>query len=233
MVISVNMKEFLQAVSLIALVILIIQVVVQFRRVKQGGRPAGHWRALSNWFVLAVLVISFGGSFVVGGQTEQTNADYVKQTSSAATQVKRAPLVISFPGQAHLTNGKTQVAFIVPRGAQLHIKLGDQQLASFDNANGKHKMKFSYCFTQAGTYRISGVRGHQRFAKTLKVNDQSATPTAQSTPAADNQAATANAGTANSTVTDQSGATDTADSPGPGYHYEYRTVLVPVYADQQ
>lgn len=234
-----KINTLLRVIGIVALVILVIQVGSQYRHVKQGGKPASHGRAVMNWLLLAILVVSFGASFDGDDQLMlTTSADHVSQQASSQSQDQAAAnLTIDIPDKVTMKDGEAKVRLTVPAGTKLQIYQGDKVVAAIDNSKQTRASKLSYLFNQAGTYRIVGIRNHQRFEKALVVSDgqevASVSSSSSSQQSSSSQATAAAESSDDATATSNANSASNDDSPVPGYHYEYRTVQVPVYGNQQ
>lgn len=226
-----SLKHILRIISLIALIILILQIIWQVRKVR-GGEKLGKHQVSLNWLVLAIIVVAFGGSFMASDQpvhhhfsAKVSQKAKVKHQTSVKKQT-RADAAIKFNDNAQLKKGKAQVAFVIPQGAKLEIHSADGKTVSRVKNPKSQPARFVCTFTNPGDYQVIGINGKQRSNKklTIKGEPQKAQP---KQPAANSssqpQPAANNAANKNSQSTNNQG----QDSPKKGYHYEYRTILVP------
>lgn len=224
-----SLKHILRIISLIALIILIFQIAWQVRKVKSGEKLGKHQVSL-NWLVLAIVVVAFGGSFMASDQpahhhfsAKVSQKTKVKHHTSVKKQTK-ADTAVKFNANAQLKKGKARVDFIIPKGTKLEIHSADGKTVSQAKNTKNQPVKFVCTFTNPGDYQVIGINGKQKSNKklTIKGEPQKAQPAANnsSQPANNNSANKNSQSTANSASQGQ-------DSPRKGYHYEYRTILVP------
>lgn len=228
---KMSLKHILRIISLVALIILILQIIWQVRKVK-GGEKLGKHQVSLNWLVLAVVVVAFGGSFMASDQpahhhfsAKVSQKAKVKHHTSVKRQTK-ADAAVKFNANAQLKKGKARVDFIIPQGTKLEIHTADGKTISQAKNTKSQPVKFVCTFTNPGDYQVIGINGKQKSNKklTVKGEPQKAQPAANSSSQpANNQPANKNSqSTANSNSANQG-----QDSPKKGYHYEYRTILVP------
>ncbi len=231
-----KIKTILLLVAAAALVILIIQVAFQYSNVQKGGTPATRRRATVNWVLLIILVGSFGGSFYATNQPlRRTQAAVSESKTDHTNSQSSSNLTLSTPSKAVLKDGAAKVEITVPQGTKLRICNGNTVLATIDNSKETSNSKLTYRFDQAGIYKIIGTRHNQRFTKRLEITDPqradaSSSSSEERRSSAGNPPAPSQAPSSNNSTTAPSSVATSANntSPVPGYHYEYRTVKVPI-----
>lgn len=231
-----KIKTILLLVAAAVLVILIIQVAVQYSNVQKGGTPATRRRATVNWLLLCIMTLSFAGSFYTTNQPLRITQAAVSQSKTNQTSSQSSSnLTLDTPSKAVLQNGAAKVEITVPQGTKLQICNGNTVLANVDNSKETSNSKLTYRFDQAGIYKIVGTRHNQRFTKRLEITapqraDASSSSSEERRSSAGNPSAPAQTpSSGNSTTAPSSVATSANNtSPVPGYHYEYRTVKVPI-----
>lgn len=212
-----NVQIILQLIGLAVLIVLIIQIVWQFKRIRRGGHPLGTNQALLNYFLLILLIVCFG------------SAGYVR--SQATTNVQPDQTV--FCKQVQVKDHHVAFSFTVPHGAKFALYHNQELLANVDNSGSKHSSTLHYVFQSAGTYRVREVIAGHRYSRVLKVNPGKATSSAKKDPAKQSSQSTQHqeqAPTAQQPQSQPSGSQPAMSNDGApsGYHYEYRTVRVPV-----
>lgn len=230
---------FLKSVSCLILLVLLIQVMLQYRATKRGSGPVTHYRATVNWVLVVLLVLSIGLTGYVDHHVS-TATNHQKSSRTASRPAKPAkPLKIVFPHHADLKNGQARVSFTVPEHTKMQIYSGKKELAVMDNTKKNHQHQFNYLFKKAGTYQVKATRRHQHFANRLTIRNHQAKKTvASSQQPVSSTAATVNNGGANNNnrrpvASNRRASTGHAASTALGYHYDYRSVKFPNTATTQ
>lgn len=223
-----SLRHLLRIISLIALIILIIQITVQVRKVQSGEEHVGKRYVSMNWLMLTIVLVAFGGSFLASNQPShhRLSAKFSQKSdlkvSHSATKkkksTKQSAAKIEFKEKVKLQDGSVKVTFKVPKGTKLVIKSFDGQVIdSMDNTKGKKTAKFKSVFTTAGKYQVIGIHGKRQTKKSLVV-------AAEKTASSVNSPAGGSTGQqATNNATSGQGSTNANN----GYHYEYRQIIVP------
>lgn len=202
-----NTKQLLQLIGLAVLVVLLGQVIWQFHRVRKGGQPLGKQQAFLNLFLLALLVVCFGMASMAKSQA-------VSKKSTATTPA-------AFCSQVTVKNRQVEFTFTIPQGGKLALYQGTNLLASVDNSQGK----------KAGSYRLKTTKAGHSSEKLLRVAPstvqakQPAKPATAKQPA--KQAPKPQPKPVQPPHAPQQNTPVQNNAPA-GYHYEYRTVRVPI-----
>lgn len=212
-----NTKQLLQLIGLAVLVVLLGQVIWQFHRVRKGGQPLGKQQAFLNLFLLALLVVCFGMASMAKSQA-------VSKKSTATPPA-------AFCSQVTVKNRQVEFTFTIPQGGKLALYQGTNLLASVDNSQGKKATSFSYTFQKAGSYRLKTTKAGHSSEKLLRVAPstvqakQPAKPATAKQPA--KQAPKPQPKPVQPPHAPQQNTPVQNNAPA-GYHYEYRTVRVPI-----
>lgn len=160
-------KVLLRLISLVALIVLVIQVAIQVHKVRSGRETLKKSQTSINWLLLAVTLVAFGGSFYANNDRISGWPFGLERTDN--TRVSTMP-TIGFDDQVTLSNGPKRVVFDVPRNTRMKLCLNGTVLAVVRNENGDQAVKFSYLIKQAGQYRVIADRGQHTKTATLTVN---------------------------------------------------------------
>lgn len=202
-----NTKQLLQLIGLAVLVVLLGQVIWQFHRVRKGGQPLGKQQAFLNLFLLALLVVCFGMASMAKSQA-------VSKKSTATTPA-------AFCSQVTVKNRQVEFTFTIPQGGKLALYQGTNLLASVDNSQGK----------KAGSYRLKTTKAGHSSEKLLRVAPSTVQAKQPAKPATAKQPAKQAPKPQPKPVQPPHAPqqnTPVQNNAPTGYHYEYRTVRVPI-----
>lgn len=162
-------KLLSRLISLVAFVALVAQVGYQIHKVRQGKESLRQSKTSINWLLLAITLVSFGGSFYANNDQIEGWPFGLEKTIIGRDSKLTSPATIKFPHQETLGGGQTQVNFSVPRNTRMKLVLNGTVLAVIHNENGDKPVKLSYLVQQTGRYQVIADRGSHTTTATLTV----------------------------------------------------------------
>lgn len=213
-------------IAIIALGVLIVQFIFQFRRIKKGrSEKISRGAIIFNWLALLILLVSIGGAAYTGLKSHREAvkpAPVAKSLSSTSPATGHALKLDFAPDVTMDANGLVKIKITVSNGAKVTIKGRNtgNVYQSFTVSQGRGTSSKTITLDSAGPYQISASKNGQRVVKDLivrqaKVGATASTPVVISSSSI-NQAPsvnnTSNPGTRNAAQTSVSQATTTANS---------------------
>lgn len=183
------MKLVLQIVAILACILLLIQVVYGIVRYYNGNQKLSRGRTIANWIILAVMLLCWGGSQLVGDSSHfnshvrtsrtvkahSSSSKVTKNRTSSSVTTNQAAPKIAFKKHATLDqNGQAIVEFKVPTNTELQIinSANKRGLLSTVNPSSTQAMPVDFSFFQNGDYDIIAMRGKKKTTSHLTVGPQ-------------------------------------------------------------
>lgn len=177
--------------AIIAVILLILQYIRQFRNIKRGRGFVSGGRVFFNWLLMIVLVVSLVGAGITSFTTRHEassatskKSNTVKAVSESSSEDKE--ITLEFKKTARLNdNGEAKVKFIVSPDTKVEIKghrSGDVY-KTFKAASGTVDVKREFTFDTPGEYDIIAKRGSKKVVKHLKIKEQNANSSSSSSSA--------------------------------------------------
>lgn len=171
-----NIRNVLIIIGIIAVVLLIVQYVIQVRRIKSGDNYVSGGRAFLNWLLLFVIIGSFGGSVYANhrAKTEQVVSTNVASSSSEEDD-ENDQLYVNFDkAKARLNDdGVAPMKLIVSPGTRVKIvgHRSGKVYKTFKTAKGDEAVTVKYKFEYAAKYDIIATKNGKKIVKHLTIKD--------------------------------------------------------------
>lgn len=220
-----NLQRILQLSGVIAVVLLLLQFLIQMRRIKRGHHQnVGRSRVFINWLLIIIILVGFGG----GGYLSYKNGQAASSEAQKSTTTKETSddqIYLAFKKKVHLnSDGKRRVTFAVSSNTRLKI-VGHYSKTIYkeiDAKSGKGKVKMHYTFDDSGTYDVIAIKGDQKVTKKLVVKDHQASShesSSESSSAASSSSATSSSSSSHSSTNSSTTNNNNSGSTGSGSSY--------------
>ena len=172
-----NLQRILQLSGVIAVILLLLQFLIQVGRIKRGHhQTVGRSRVFINWLLIIIILVGFGGGGYLSYKNGQA-ASSEAQKSTTTQETSDDQIYLAFKKKVHLNgDGKRRVTFTVSPNTRLKI-VGHYSKTIYkeiDANSGKGKVKMHYTFDDSGTYDVIAIKGDQKVTKKLVVKDHQA-----------------------------------------------------------
>ncbi|WP_295745584.1 hypothetical protein [uncultured Limosilactobacillus sp.] len=159
----------LRLISLIAFVALVVQVGYQIHKVQRKKESLRQIETSINWLLLAITLVSFGGSFYANNDRIEGWPFGLEKTIIGRKVRVTSVATIDCPHQVTLSGGQARVNFSVPRNTRMKLVLNGTVLAIVHNENSDKPVKLAYLVCQTGRYQVIADRGQHTTTATLTV----------------------------------------------------------------
>ena len=170
-----NIRNILIIVGIIAVILLILQYIVQVRRIKAGDNYVSGGRAFLNWLLLFVIVGSFGGSVYANHRQKAQEAVPVTTTPSSKSNEDDSLYVNFDKAKAKLNDdGVAPMKLVVSPGTKVKI-VGHRSgtvYKKFTTKKGDGPVTVKYKFEYAAKYDIIATKNGKKITKHLTIRDQ-------------------------------------------------------------
>lgn len=171
-----NLKNVLIIVGVIALILLIIQYVGQFRRMRQGNNFVSRGRAFVNWLLLFIIIGSIGGT-VYADHHSKMDSDITETKAITNDNDEEADQVyINFDKKKARLNsdGVAPMKIIVSPDTKVKIVGHDtgKVYKTFKAEKSDGPVTIKYDFEYAAKYDIIATRGDKKVKKTITIKEQ-------------------------------------------------------------
>lgn len=178
--------------AIIAVILLILQYIRQFRNIKKGRGFVSGGRVFFNWLLMIVLVVSIVGvgvtSFATHHEASSATSEKAKTVKavSESTTSEDKEITLEFKKTARLNdNGEAKVKFIISPDTKVEIKghrSGDIY-KTFKATSGTMDVKREFTFDTPGEYDIVAKRGSKKVVKHLRIKEQNVNSSSSSSSA--------------------------------------------------
>lgn len=215
-----NIRNILIIIGIIAVVLLIMQYIVQVRRIKAGDNyVSGGW-AFLNWLLLFIIVGSFGGS-VYANHRQKTQEAVPVASSSSSVNHEDDSLYVNFDkAKARLNDdGVAPMKLIVSPGTKVKI-VGHRSgtvYKKFTTKKGDGPVTVKYKFEYAAKYDIIATKNGKKITKHLTIkdsSDESSSSESSSSSSASSSSASSHSSSSASTNSHQSNNSGNSNNGG-------------------
>ncbi|EEU30579.1 hypothetical protein HMPREF0501_00957 [Limosilactobacillus coleohominis 101-4-CHN] len=172
-----DLQRIFQLSGVIAVVLLVLQYLVQVLRMKRGHSTVRRWRVFINWLLIVIFFVGFGGGGYLSYKSGQAASHESSKKSTKVKEGSNDQISLTFNKKVHLDeNGERRVSFKVSPNTHLKIvgHYSKKVYKEFNVRSGKNKGTFHYTFRDSGTYDIVAENGKRKITKKLVVEDNPA-----------------------------------------------------------
>lgn len=214
-----NIRNILIIIGIIAVVLLILQYIVQVRRIKAGDNYVSGGRAFLNWLLLFVIVGSFGGS-VYANHRQKTQEAVPVASSSSSVNNEDDSLYVNFDkAKARLNDdGVAPMKLIVSPGTKVKI-VGHRSgtvYKKFTTKKGDGPVTVKYKFEYAAKYDIIATKNGKKITKHLTIKDQSSESSSESSSSSSASSSSASSHSSSSASTNSHQSNNSGNSNNGG-----------------
>lgn len=165
-----DLSSILFDVGIGAIVLFVVQYLVQIHKIRNGERSVGVGRVFFNWILIFCIIGGFGGHFYINHHSA-SQAAATKQTVSK--QSHEDYLFIRYDKDKAKMNSQGEAPMKIVVSPNTRVKIYGHNthtlFKTFKAKKGTGPITLHYTFTQDSRYDIVAIRGGKRLVKTIKI----------------------------------------------------------------
>ena len=166
-----DLPTILLYVGIGAIVLFVVQYLVQIHQIRNGVQHVGIGRVFINWLLIFCIIGGFGGRFYLHHRSSSQAAATQQTVKKKHSDADRIYIRYDKDKAKLNRNGEAPMKIVVSPNTRVKIYGHNTHtlFKTFKAKKGDGPITLHYTFTENSRYDIVAIRGNQRIVKTIRI----------------------------------------------------------------